>query len=124
MSTRPQLVRRAVRLEYLTVGWNLLEAVVAVVSGLLAGSIALIGFGLDSVIETFSGATLLWRLRHDHDPVRRERSGRGSCRLVGFSLALRAVYVAGVAVHSLLHRKRPEESLPGIVLALVSLAVM
>jgi divalent metal cation (Fe/Co/Zn/Cd) transporter len=124
MPDRVQLVRRATRLEYLTVGWNLLEAVVAIVSGLLAGSVALMGFGLDSVIETFSGATLLWRLGHDHDPERRERSERLALRLVGLSLLLLAVYVAADAALALLHRKQPEESLPGIVLAAVSLAVM
>ena len=55
--------RRAVRLEYLTIVWNTAEAVVALLAGTLAGSIALVGFGLDSIIETISGAALLWRLR-------------------------------------------------------------
>ena len=69
---RALLVRRGLRLEILTLAWNSLEAVVAIAAGWIAGSIALIGFGLDSVIESASGAVLLWRLRRDADLTRRE----------------------------------------------------
>ncbi|MGH9557157.1 MAG: hypothetical protein ACRD2Y_15170, partial [Terriglobales bacterium] len=62
---REELVRRGLRLEMLTVAWNWAEAVIGIAAGLLAGSIALVGFGLDSVIEVSSGAILLWRLRAD-----------------------------------------------------------
>ena len=66
-------LRRGRLLEYLTVGWNILEGVVAVGSGLTAGSTALVGFGIDSFIESLSGGALLWRLRSDEDSERRER---------------------------------------------------
>jgi hypothetical protein len=63
--TRSDLVRRGQRLEYFTVGYNCFEGVVSVVAGLIAGSVSLVGFGLDSLIEVMSGAALLWRLHHD-----------------------------------------------------------
>ncbi len=121
---REKLVRRALRLEYLTIGWNLLEAVVALLSGLYAGSIALVGFGLDSVIETFSGATLLWRLRADRDPQRRERAERIALRLVGISFLALTIYVVADAVKSILLRQAPDESFPGMMIAALSLMVM
>ena len=74
MSTRASAIHRGLRLEYFTVAWNLLEAGVALVSGAVAGSIALIGFGLDSLIEVSSGGVLLWRLSADRDEERRKRS--------------------------------------------------
>lgn len=117
-------IRRGIWLEYLTLGWNCVEAVVAIISGIVAGSIALVGFGLDSVIEMSSGAALLWRLRSDADEHRRERVERIALRLVGLSFVLLALYVALDAGKSLWHHERPEESLPGIIIAALSLAVM
>lgn len=122
--TRASLVLRGQRLEYLTLGWNTLEAVVAIVAGVIAGSIALIGFGLDSVIECVSGGVLLWRLRRDHDEHRREQHERTALKLVGASFLLLATYVGIDAAHSLIVRDRPEHSLAGIVLACLSLVVM
>ena len=96
----------------------------AIVAGLLAGSIALVGFGLDSVIETFSGATLLWRLRQDSDPGCREAAERKALRLVGAGFVLLAIYVAADAVKALATHELPEKSVPGIVLAVAALIVM
>jgi len=121
---REQLVHHGVRLEYLTLGWNTMEAVVAIVAGVVAGSIALVGFGLDSVIETFSGATLLWRLRADHDHERGERAERIALRLVGVSFVALTIYIAFDSIRALVRHESPEHSLPGIVLAIVSLIVM
>lgn len=121
---RESIVRRGLRLEYLTLAWNSLEAVIAIVSGLIAGSIALVGFGLDSVIEMSSGAVLLWRLRSDADVHRRERIEQISLRLVGVCFLVLAAYVAWDATGSLWKRERPEESISGIVIAALSLAVM
>src|SRR5882762_5334434 len=70
---RRNLVRRGQRLEYFTVIWNSLEALVSIISGLIAGSVSLIAFGLDSVVEVASGSALLWRLHHDLHPARREQ---------------------------------------------------
>lgn len=114
-------VRRGRRLEYFTVGWNLLEAAVAIGAGLLAGSIALIGFGIDSLIETSSGAVLLWRLQEGEEGEKRERM---ALRLVGISLLALAAYVAIDATKGLILKERPEESLIGMLLAAASLVVM
>ena len=121
MSTRSQLVARGKRLEYLTLGWNTLEAIVAIAAGWIAGSIALIGFGLDSVIECLSGAALLWRLHAREDDERRERI---ALKVVGSSFLLLAAYVAFDAAFALWTRERPEHSIPGIILACASLVVM
>ena len=122
--SREGVVRRGLRLEYLTLAWNSLEALVAIVSGLIAGSIALVGFGLDSIIEMSSGSVLLWRLRSDADLHRRERIEQMSLRLVGVSFIALAAYVGWEAVTSLWRRERPEESIPGTVIAALSLIVM
>ena len=111
-------------MEYFTVAWNVLEAAVALVSGAVAGSIALIGFGLDSLIEVSSGGVLLWRLQADHDAERRETVERTALKLVGWSLLLLAAYVAGDSVVSLVRREAPARSLPGIALAIASLIAM
>ena len=124
MITRAATIHRGLSLEYFTVVWNLLEAMVALVSGAVAGSIALMGFGLDSLIEVSSGGILLWRLLADHDEERRERVERSALKLVGVSLLLLAAYVAGDSVVSLVGRKAPERSLPGIALATASLIAM
>lgn len=124
MNTRAAAVQRGLNLEYFTVGWNVLEAVVALISGAVAGSIALIGFGLDSVIEVSSGLVLLWRLHSDGNEMRREFVERRALRLVGLSLAALAIYVAVDSIWSLWEREVPDRSLPGIALAAVSLVAM
>ena len=121
---RSQLVRRGRYLEYFTIGYNSLEGLIAVSAGLLAGSIALVGFGSDSLIEVTSGAVLLWRLHADVDEARRERVEAISLRLVGICFIVLALYVIHDSVESLLKRQTPDESLIGIVLASVSLIVM
>lgn len=126
-ASRPGLLRRALRLEYLTVGWNLVEGVVAIAAGLAAGSVALLGFGIDSFVESASGTVLIWRLlaeRGATDEDRIEHVERRAQRLVAASLALLAIYIAWDSVTSLLAGDRPEPSLVGIVLAAVSLVVM
>ncbi|HEY6102497.1 MAG TPA: cation transporter [bacterium] len=121
---RPVLLRKARGLEIFTVAWNSLEGLIAVALGIVAGSIVLVGFGVDSVIETSSGVILLWRLQGHRDATDADAAERRALRLVGLSLLLLAVYVAGDALLSLLRRTAPEASLPGIVLAAVSLVVM
>jgi divalent metal cation (Fe/Co/Zn/Cd) transporter len=123
VSATEVIVRRGIRLEYLTITWNMLEAVIAVVSGVIAGSVALVGFGLDSVIEVSSGATLLWRLHAEHTD-NRERAERLATRLVAVTFLVLAGYVGYEAATTLLRREAPERSLPGIVLAFASLIVM
>jgi divalent metal cation (Fe/Co/Zn/Cd) transporter len=121
-------LRRGIHLEYLTIGWNVLECAVAVIAGVLAGSVALIGFGVDSAIESVSGAVLLWRLQVERlapeDRTRAEHVERRALRLVGISFFLLAVYIGVDALHTLLTREPPKTSLPGLVLAVLSLIVM
>src|SRR5262245_8907281 len=80
---RQALASRGKRLEYFTIGWNSLEGIVGIIAGLLAGSISLVGFGIDSLIEVTSGAALLWRMSVDADVGRRERNESLSLRIVG-----------------------------------------
>lgn len=89
---------------------------------MLAGSVALLGFGFDSVIEVTSGATLLWRLYADVDEERRERVEQRALRIVGVSFLLLAAYVLFDAGKSLIRREPPDESMIGIVIAAVSLS--
>jgi len=70
-SERALLARKAVRLEYFTVVWNCMEALVGIVAGILAGSVALVGFSLDSCVEVISGVAVLWRMKRDDDEARR-----------------------------------------------------
>jgi cation diffusion facilitator family transporter len=126
VSVRRAALVRGRRLEYLTVGWNSVEALVSIVAGVFAGSIALVGFGLDSVIETSSGLALLWRLNHanERNSESRERAERIALRIVGLSFLALAGYVAYEAIRDLWSREAPEHSIPGIVIAAVSLIAM
>jgi divalent metal cation (Fe/Co/Zn/Cd) transporter len=121
---RADLVRRGRYLEYFTIGYNSLEGLIAVAAGLVAGSIALVGFGFDSLIEVTSGAVLLWRLHADLDEARRERVEAISLRIVGACFVLLAIYVTYDSLTSLIRHEAPRESIVGIVLAVVSLIVM
>jgi len=123
-AAREALVRRGVRLNLLTLTWNSVEGVVAVASGVTAGSVALVGFGVDSGIELAAGLAALWRLRSDRRAADRERADRIAHRLVGASFLVLAGYVACEASVALWNREPPEESRVGIVLAVLSLAVM
>ena len=124
LSERTRLVKRGRYLEYFTIGYNSLEGLIAIGAGVLAGSIALVGFGFDSLIEVTSGAVLLWRLHADVDEARRERVEAISLRLVGFCFIALALYVTQDSIWSLLKREAPDESVIGIILAAVSLIVM
>lgn len=121
---RVAAVRRGKRLEYFTIGYNCLEGIIAIVSGLMSGSIALVGFGIDSAIEVTSGGALLWRLGADVDEKRRERAEFVSLRIVGVCFLTLAAYVAWDSIATLIAREAPERSIPGIVLAAASLVVM
>jgi divalent metal cation (Fe/Co/Zn/Cd) transporter len=116
----PSLLRRGRRLEWFTLAWNSLEAVIATGAGGISGSPSLVGFGVDSIIENLSAVTLLWRLRDGED---RERERR-ALRVVGVSFLLLAAYVTWESARDLLQRHAPEVSYPGIAIAALSLIVM
>jgi len=118
------LLARGRRLEYLTIAWNGLEAAVSLGAGLLAGSIALLGFGLDSVIEVASALVLLWRLQPEMVPQRREVIERRAHRLVGLCFVLLAAYVAFESGRALWLHAISERSIPGIAIACAALIVM
>ena len=121
---RASLIRRGRNLEYFTIGYNSVEGLISILLGVFAGSIALIGFGFDSVIEVISGVALLWRLHADADRRRRERIEVMSLRIVGVCFLVLALYVGYDSLQSLLAHEVPERSLLGIVLATLSLIVM
>ena len=121
---RMSVVRRGRRLEYFTVIWNALEGLVAVGAGVFAGSISLVGFGIDSFIEVTSGSVLLWRMSVDANVGDRERNEKRALRIVGLCFLLLAVYIAFESGNDLWFKRAPEQSIPGIVLACVSLVVM
>ena len=121
---RQNLIRRGQRLEYFTIVWNSAEALVSIVAGLIAGSISLVGFGLDSMIEVASGTALLWRLHHDLNPSRREQVERITLRIVGGCFMLLALYIAYESVFTLIRQESPERSIPGIIVAAASMTVM
>lgn len=124
---RPQLLGHALRLEYLTVGWNLVEGVVAVAAALAAGSVALLGFGLDSFVESASGSVLIWRLWAerrvtDHEAI--ETIERRALKLVALSLFLLAGFVGLKALLALGLQERPEVSEVGMAVTSLSIGVM
>lgn len=121
---RRAVVRRGQQLTWATIGYNSLEAILAIGAGLAAGSVALVGFGFDSVIELGSSVAGLWRLRADAVPVDRWRAERRSLLLIGVAFLLLAAYVLVDAGRTLLTRTPPDESLLGLVIAAGSLVVM
>jgi divalent metal cation (Fe/Co/Zn/Cd) transporter len=121
---RAHLARRGRRLEYFTIGWNSLEGLVAVGAGALAGSISLVGFGVDSFIEVTSGAALLWRMSGDADHCSRERREAVTIRIVGVCFLALAAYVAIEAISDLRAGTHAETSRAGIVIAMLSLVIM
>jgi divalent metal cation (Fe/Co/Zn/Cd) transporter len=124
MLDRSLLARRGRRLEYFTIVWNTLEGIIAVAAGAVAGSISLVGFGIDSFIEVTSGAALLWRMSVDADERRRERRERLTLRIVGGSFVALASYVGYEAIRDLAANTPPQASRTGIALACASLVVM
>ncbi len=118
---RTAVGRHGRRLEYFTIAWNALEGLVAVVAGAIAGSISLVGYGIDSFIEVTSGSVFLWRMSVDAVVLRRERKERRALRVVGFSFLFLASYITYESAMGLWFRRAPEHSIAGIVLVSVSL---
>jgi divalent metal cation (Fe/Co/Zn/Cd) transporter len=117
---REKYGRRAQLLAATSVAYNVVEALIAISAGLVAGSVALVGFGLDSIVEVSSGLIILWQFRH---PLPQERE-RQALRLMALAFFGLAAYVTVESVRSLAEGHIPEHSPVGIVLACVSLAVM
>jgi divalent metal cation (Fe/Co/Zn/Cd) transporter len=127
LERRRGLHRRALWLEYFTVGWNVIEGVVAIGAGIIAGSVALVGFGVDSSIEVISALGLLWRLRTAGPEASvAEESGaeRRALYLVAATFLLLAAYITYEAGTALLEREAPDRSTVGLVLSVLSLLIM
>ncbi|MBC7186961.1 MAG: cation transporter [Calditrichaeota bacterium] len=118
--------RRALKLEYLTVGYNVAEAAASIAAGRAAGSISLVGFGLDSVVESLSGLVLIWRLRQHgrSDAEGEERIERRASKFVGLTFLVLGLYVLVESVRKLIGQERPEPSPFGIAIAAFSSVVM
>jgi divalent metal cation (Fe/Co/Zn/Cd) transporter len=125
-SDRLPLIHEAFRLEWLTIGWMTVEAVVAIAAGVAAGSLVLIAFGLDSVIELASAGVLMWRLSVElrHGQKISERAERTASRIGGGLLFLLAVYVTAAAIWQLWRGSGEEFSWPGFVVALIAIPAM
>jgi divalent metal cation (Fe/Co/Zn/Cd) transporter len=120
------LHKRALWLSYFTVGYNIIEGIVSVFAGLLAGSIALVGFGMDSFVESLSGSVMIWRLRK-HGKIsedEEERVERKALSLVGYTFLILGVYVLYESVSKLYFHEIPDPSLLGIIIAILSIIVM
>jgi divalent metal cation (Fe/Co/Zn/Cd) transporter len=116
---RARLERRGFVLEYLSMGWMTVEATVAVAAGLAAGSISLVGFGLDSVIEFCAAGVVIWELRGGS-----EQRQQRALQLIGSTFFALALYLIVEAARDLLSQARPDGSLPGLLVAASALVVM
>lgn len=122
---RQALVRRGSALAWFTIAWNSIEGFAGIVSGIAAGSIALVGFGVDSYVEVFAGSVILWRLARDrHGQEISHAAERRAVRLIAVTFLALAVGVGAESIRKLAVGAAPEESLFGIGLAIVSLIVM
>jgi divalent metal cation (Fe/Co/Zn/Cd) transporter len=124
MDSRAHAASRGRRLEYFTIAWNTVEGIVAIAAGAIAGSISLMGFGIDSFIEVLSGSVLLWRMSVDADVKQRHRNEQRALKIVGLCFLGLAIYIAYESATDLLQHRAPEHSIAGIVLACASLVVM
>jgi divalent metal cation (Fe/Co/Zn/Cd) transporter len=123
-SDRGPLAAQGRRVEYFTIAWNTAEGLIAMFAGIAAGSISLVGFGVDSFIEVASGSAVLWRMSVDADACQRERSERLALRTVGACFLCLAAYVGFEAVRDLATQAPAAHSPLGIVLACASLVIM
>jgi divalent metal cation (Fe/Co/Zn/Cd) transporter len=125
VADRPALIRRGEWLAWFTIGWNAIEGIAGIVAGLAAGSIALVGFGIDSYVEVFAGSVILWRLAKErHGREVSDAAERRAVRLIAVTFLLLAAGVGLESVRKLVVGAEPDESLFGIGLAVVSLIVM
>ena len=116
-----RLRRRGFRLEYATMTWMVAEAAVAITAGLVAASVALVGFGLDSVIELFAAAIVIWQLRGEI--ARQDRQTR-AIRLIGVTFFALAAYLIADSIRDLSIQARPGQSVPGLAVTAAALVVM
>jgi len=123
-SLREKSVRRGINLSYITIAYNTLEAIGSLVAGTLAGSVTLIGFGTDSVIEVASSCAAQWRLRADIDEIRRQRVEHRARKAIGASFIALAAYIVIDSIHTLWTSEAPSKSVFGMIVLILSVIVM
>jgi len=123
-AARHSIVRQGILLSYATIGYNSLEAIGSLIAGLLSGSVALVGFGIDSVIEVIASVAAQWRLRVDADLSRRFSSEVRTLRIVGWCFIALSVYVTVDALKSLYLAEEPDRSWFGLIVLVLSAIVM
>ncbi len=118
--------KKALIYEYFTIGYNMIEAVASIFFGTLAGSIALVGFGLDSIVESLSGFVLVWRLKkHDNlSEEEEEKIEKKAVRFVGITFFILGIYVLYESISKIVMQEVPDPSLPGIIIAIISMIIM
>jgi len=121
-----QLYKQALILSYFTVGYNVLEGIISIVAGAFAGSIALVGFGLDSFIESLSGGVMIWRFSHgvNKSKEEEERIEKKATRLVSYTFFILGAYVLYESIKKLVTSEVPESSFLGIIIAILSIIIM
>jgi cation diffusion facilitator family transporter len=125
-SQKEKFIKRALILSYLTVGYNVLEGIISIIAGLIAGSIALLGFGLDSVIESLSGGVMVWRFSRGGQMSQdeEERIEKRATRVVAYTFFILGAYILYESIKKLVASEIPEPSLLGIIIAIASLVFM
>ena len=121
-----KLYKKGLLLEYFTVGYNIIEAIISIAFGSMVNSIALVGFGLDSIVESLSGLVLIWRLRQ-HQKIteeEEERVEKKAMKFIAITFLVLALYVLFQSVKKLLFQEIPNPSLPGIIITIASIVVM
>jgi len=122
--TRAAVLTSGKKLEYFTIAWHVFEGGVSLAAGVLAGSLSLVGFGVDSLLEIVSGAAMLWRINQDHKVEQRERNEMLALKFIGWCFMVLAVYLIYESTVSLIRQEAPERSPVGIAIAVLSLVVM
>ena len=121
-----KLYKRGLLLEYFTIGYNVIEAIISITFGSMANSIALVGFGLDSIVESLSGLVLIWRLRQ-HQKIteeEEEKIEKKAMKFIAITFLILALYVLFQSIKKLIFQEIPDPSLPGIIIAIVSTLFM
>jgi divalent metal cation (Fe/Co/Zn/Cd) transporter len=121
-----KMIRKALILEYFTVGYNILEGIVSILIGLRAQSIALVGFGLDSFVESLSGTIMIWRLKKCGELCKEEEEKieKRAVKLIGFTLFILAGYVLFESLKKIYFQEAPEPTIWGVIIAVISIAIM
>jgi cation diffusion facilitator family transporter len=125
-NTKDELHSKALRLSYFTVGYNIIECILSIISGFIAGSTALLGYGSDSLVESLSGTIMIWRFRK-HKKISKEEEEKIEKKavfLIGITFFIFGTYILFESIRKLIIQEKPEPSIIGILIAIASIIVM